>query len=84
MKSKLISFRVSEKEYEQISQRANESNLSVSKYVLNSALADNEITVRQKQEVFKSLCVINDAVQNQNNLNKIPEGCERIWQSLNR
>ena len=84
MKSKLISFRVSEKEYQLINQRANESNMSVSKYVLNSALADNGITLRQKQEVFKSLCVINDAVQNQTNINIIPEESDRIWQLLNR
>ena len=84
MKSKLISFRVSEKEYQLINQRANESNMSVSKYVLNSALADNGITVRQKQEVFKSLCIINDAVQNSTNINKIPGECEKVWQLLNR
>lgn len=84
MKSKLISFRVSEKEYQLINQRANESNMSVSKYVLNSALADNGITLRQKQEVFKSLCIINDAVQNQTNINIIPEESDRIWQLLNR
>ena len=84
MKSKLISFRVSEKEYQLINQRANESNMSVSKYVLNSALDDNGITLRQKQEVFKSLCIINDAVQNQTNINIIPEESDRIWQLLNR
>ena len=58
MKQKSISFRVSEKEYEQISQRANESNQSVSKYVLNSALAGNGITLQQKQEIYKNLCIM--------------------------
>lgn len=82
-KTKIITFRVNEKEYKLINQRANESNLSVSKYVLNSALADNGITLRQKQEIFKSLCIINDAVQNQNNIYKIPEECEKVWQLLN-
>lgn len=84
MKSKIITFRVSEKEYQLINQRASESNLSVSKYLLNSAIADNGITLRQKQEIFKSLCIISDAVQNQSNLNKIPEECASIWQLLNR
>lgn len=84
MKSKLITFRVSEKEYQLINQRASESNLSVSKYLLNSALADNGITSQQKQEIFKSLCIISDAVQNQTNISKIPEECANIWQLLSQ
>ena len=82
MKQKSISFRVSEKEYEQISQRANESNQSVSKYVLNSALAGNGITLQQKQEIYKNLCLIKDHTLFNSDLKKIPKVCDEIWQLL--
>lgn len=82
MKSKIITFRVTEKDYKLISQRASESNLSVSKYVLNSALADNGITLRQKQEVYKNLCLVRDYTQYKSDIEKIPGVCDEIWQLL--
>ena len=53
MKNKVITISVGEKEYRQISQRAEEANLSVGKYVLKSALADNQIALRKNKQFME-------------------------------
>ena len=59
MKNKVITISVGEKEYRQISQRAEEANLSVGKYVLKSALADKQIALRKKQAIKDKIIKIN-------------------------
>ena len=82
MKNKVITISVGEKEYRQISQRAEEANLSVGKYVLKSALADKQIALRKKQAIYGNLCVIKDYTQYGCDIEKIPEVCNAIWQLL--
>ena len=82
MKNKEITISVRKKEYEQISQRAKESDLSVEEYVLKAALANNGITVEQKKEVYKNLCLIKDYTLFNSDLKKIPKVCDAIWLML--
>lgn len=82
MKNKEITISVRKKEYEQISQRAKESDLLVEEYVLKAALADNGITVEQKKEVYKNLCLIKDYTLFNSDFKKIPKACDVIWQLL--
>lgn len=82
MKSKIITLRVSEKEYQLINQRASESNLSVSKYLLISALVDEGVTLKTKQDIYRELLVIKDSATNKICSSRILEGCDSIWNFL--
>ncbi len=93
---KQLSFRVSEKEYEQIKGKIEKSGRSQQEYLLKSAL-NKKMTIVPRDEISK---IMTELVRQGNNLNQIARKCnsgslerarifemaeemEKVWQQLN-
>lgn len=81
-KTKILSLRLTDIELKTIKERAENSGVNVSTFLKESALSDNGITLKTKQEVYQQLQIIKDAVTNRINSKTIVEGCDTIWQFL--
>ena len=81
-KTKILSLRLTDIELKTIIERAENSGVNVSTFLKESALSDNGITLKTKQEVYQQLQIIKDAVTNRINSKTIVEGCDTIWQFL--
>ena len=85
-KKHTITARVTDEEIEVIKKRAKEKNISVSRYVVESAIAPHNLTVSAKREIYRELEIIKDATRYQENQNIrteiIERGCNAIWQCL--
>ena len=81
-----ITARVTDEEIEVIKKRAKEKNISVSRYVVESAIAPHNLTVSTKREIYRELEIIKDVARYQENQNIrteiIERGCKAIWQCL--
>ena len=93
-KSKLLNFRLSEKEMERIRAKAEKANLTVSAYILSSALDKPIVVIDGLPDAVKELRRIGSNVNQLTtlvNMDKIrcvelgsvKEELTRIWQSLN-
>ncbi len=81
-KSKKITFRVSNQEYREILEKADEKHLSTSRYVAQCALVPEGLTKEIKQRIFWSLCQIKELASNCTKEEKIKEECDAIWRFL--
>ena len=81
-KTKIISLRLTQTEYNQIKQLANEKEVSVSKFLKDRALSTDGLTLSAKQSIYQHLLIIKDAATNRISSDKIIKECDTIWQSL--
>lgn len=81
-KTKIISLRLTQTEYNQIKQLANEKEVSVSKFLKDRALSTDGLTLSAKQSIYQHLLIIKDAAANKINAQTIMKGCDQIWQLL--
>ncbi len=81
-KTKVISVRVSEIEYKKIKNRAIDAGVSMGRYMVNSSLADEGVTLKTKQEIYRELLIIKDCATNKICSSRIIEGCGNIWNFL--
>ena len=79
--SKIISIRVSEKEFELIKSRADQHGQNISRYMVECATGDHGITQSQKQDIYYRLAVIRDYAK-QDKCNEIKKECDQLWQLL--
>ena len=81
-KTKIISLRLTQTEYNQIKQLANEKEVSVSKFLKDRALSTDGLTLSEKQSIYQHLLIIKDAATNRISSDRIIKECDTIWQSL--
>lgn len=81
-KTKIISLRLTQTEYNQIKQLANEKEVSVSKFFKDRALSTDGLTLSEKQSIYQHLLIIKDAATNRISSETIIRECDAIWQSL--
>lgn len=81
-----ITARVTDEEIEVIKKRAKEKNISVSRYMVEAAVAPHNLTISTKREIYRELEIIKDVARYQENQNIrteiIERGCKAIWQCL--
>lgn len=89
-----MTFRLNEKEYEQIKEKVEESGISQQQFLLKTALEKEIIHIKEFQTLIfhiKKIGVnINQIARNcnetgfisENDITEIKEGVNRIWQSL--
>ena len=80
-KSKIISIRLGQNEYETIKNRATEKQISTNKFIVNSALSFEGIDIETKRKIYTTICHIRDYAAH-NSKEKISEECEKLWQYL--
>ena len=81
-KSRIISIRIGEKEYEIIKNRATEKQISTNKYLVESALSFEVLDIETKKKIYTTICRIRDYAAH-NSKEKINEECENLWRFLN-
>lgn len=59
-KSKTISMQLTEAENEIIKKKANHAGTSLSRFMVNAAIADNELTATTKQQFYYRKAIIQD------------------------
>ena len=81
-KTKIISLRLTQAEYNQIKQLANENEVTVSTFLKDRALSTDGLTLSAKQSIYKHLLIIKDVATNKISSDKIIKKCDTLWQSL--
>lgn len=93
-RTRKMTFRLNEKEYEQIKEKVEESGISQQQFLLKTALEKEIIHIKEFQTLIfhiKKIGVnINQIARNcnetgfisENDITEIKEGVNRIWQSL--
>lgn len=81
-RTKIISLRLTQAEYNQIKQLASENEVTVSTFIKDRALSADGLTLSAKQSVYQHLLIIKDSATNRISSNKIIKECDIIWQSL--
>lgn len=83
MKDRIITLRVTPTEYSKIKANADNEGVTVSRYLINKALANNGITNLTMQKIYSCLCIIKDhARKNELENAIIIEECDKLWQFL--
>lgn len=82
LRTQMLSLRLSETEYKEIKSRAIDAGVSIGRYMVNSSLSDEGVTIKTKQEIYRELLIIKDSATNKISSNRIIEGCENIWNFL--
>ena len=81
-RTKIISLRLTQAEYNQIKQLANEKEVAVSVFLKDKALSNDGLTLSAKQSIYQHLLIIKDAATNRISSETIIKECDTIWQSL--
>lgn len=81
-RTKIISLRLTQAEYNQIKQLANEKEVTISTFLKDRALSTDGLTLSAKQTIYQQLQIVKDAATNKIDAVKIIKGCDTIWQSL--
>lgn len=81
-KTKIISLRLTQTEYNQIKQLAKEKEVSVSAFLKDRALSTDGMSLSAKQSIYQHLLIIKDAATNRISSDKIIKECDTIWQYL--
>ena len=81
-RTKIISLRLTQAEYNQIKQLANEKEVTVSVFLKDKALSNDGLTLSAKQSIYQHLLIIKDAATNRISSETIIMECDTIWQSL--
>ncbi len=82
LKTHVISVRLSETEYREIKNRAIDAGVSIGRYMVNSSLVDESVTIKTKRDIYRELLIIKDSATNKICSSRILEGCENIWNFL--
>ena len=81
-RTKIISLRLTQAEYNQIKQLANENGVAVSTFLKDRALSTDGLTLSAKQSIYQHLLIIKDADTNRISSETIIMECDTIWQFL--
>lgn len=80
MKNKVISLRVSQAEYAAIKEKADKDNVSISRYLVDRAFAEDNLSTHTKQKIYYSLYRIKEYAKENNTLNQmLTKECDTIW-----
>ncbi len=81
-----VTARATEQELEIIAKNAKQNNQSISRYIIESALSENDISLTQKRSIYYAALKMRDVVlyhsKNPNLCKVVREECETIWRSL--
>lgn len=81
-RTKIVSLRLTQAEYNQIKQLANENRTTVSAFLKDRALSTDGLTLSAKQSIYQHLLIIKDAATNRISLETIIRECDAVWQYL--
>lgn len=87
-KSKTVSMRLTKSEHSIIKAQADEAGVSVSRFMVNAATADDSLSATTKQQVYQHKTVIKDLAKQLANeyddskADKIIKEIDEIWQLL--
>jgi len=81
IKSKTVSLRLTEEQYNAIKQRADSKGMSLSNFMLDMSLADEGITTNYKQILYTRMIGLKEYVYNED-LKKLREAIGEICQLL--
>lgn len=81
-RTKIISLRLTQVEYNQIKQSAKEKEVSVSAFLKDKALSADGLTATTKQSIYQHLLIIKDSATNRISSDKIIKECDTIWRFL--
>ena len=81
-RTKIISLRLTQAEYNQIKQLANEKEVTVSVFLKDKALSNDGLTLSAKQSIYQHLLIIKDAATKRISSETIIKECDTIGQSL--
>lgn len=87
-KSKTLSLRLTALENETIKSRAEESGVSVSRYIVNAAMADEGLSLTVKQQVYEHKTIIKDVAKQLSvkyddpQLDKFIQEVDTLWKLL--
>ncbi len=81
IKSKTVSLRLTEEQYETIKQRADSKGMRLSNFMLEMSLADEGITTNYKQMLYTRMIGLKEHVYNED-LRKLKEEIGEICRSL--
>lgn len=83
-KSKLITFRVSKSEYDQLKADAEKQNQALSQYIKERVFREsNQLATTQKREVYFSLAKLRDLGSSDEAIKDIVnQECDLIWHTL--
>lgn len=81
-RTKIVSLRLTQAEYNQIKQLANEKGTTVSAFLKDRALSTDGPTLPAKQSIYQHLLIIKDAATNRISSETIIKECDAVWQFL--
>jgi len=81
-KTKTVSVRMTNSEYEFIKQKAEASGINTSRYIIDRCLQTSILTKNQKQHVYTHICKIKDCAVQKTDKSKIISECDALWQFL--
>lgn len=81
-KTKTVSVRMTNSEYEFIKQKAEASGINTSRYIVDRCLQTSILSKNQKQHVYSHICKIKDCAVQKTAKSKIISECDALWQFL--
>lgn len=86
-RSNIITARMTETEHEIIKAKAAASNQSISRYIIEQAIAENIIPNKLLRQIYQKLMIIKDNARYAEDLpaarQTIEMECDKLWQLLN-
>ena len=83
----IVTARMTDTEYEIITNKAAASNQSISRYIIEQAIAENSIPNKLRRQIYQKLLIIKDNARYAEDQpaarQAIETECDKLWQFLN-